>query len=131
MFKRKKTNCETLELRKSTPKSTTNENANNLRIKSINSIKIEVGKNGINDTAYIEFTGLQTSTEPTVSTKSSSMDICNLAGECFDIKSVSWRDAFVPEAKVYLTGIFEDWISGELIYGEYDVLNYAFARKEN
>ena len=113
------------------PVKSLKENANNLSIKTLESIKIEVGKNGVNDTASIEIAGLQTAIKPTVSTKSSSTDHCNLAGELFNIVSVSWRDAFVPEARMYLTGVFEDYISGELIYGEYDLLNYSFVRKEN
>lgn len=131
--KKKKTGVQTPEFRNKVPMppvKPAKENISNLRIKTVESIKIEVGKDGINDTAYIEIAGL-TTTRPQINTKSSSIDNCNLAGEKFDTISVSWRDAFIPGAKIYLTGIFEDWISGELIYGEYDILNFTFTRKEN
>jgi hypothetical protein len=136
MFKRKKkkTGCETPTYRYPTsppPIKPPKENINNLRIKTIESIKIEVGKNGVNGTAYIEITGLETATNPTISTQSSSTEFCSfIDGKMYDMQSVSFRDAFAPGATMYLVGIFEDWITGELIYGEYDALNYTFARKE-
>ena len=113
------------------PVKTEKENVNNLRIKTLESIRIEVGENGISDTACIEVSGLETAISPTMSIKSSSVKSCS----CIDdrilaTKSVSFRDAFVPGATMYLVGIFEDWITGELVYGEYDVLNYKFTKKE-
>jgi hypothetical protein len=139
MFKRKKkkTGVQTPEFRKPTPPpmppmKPAKENINNLRIKTIESIKIEAGKNGVDGTARIEITGLETATNPTISTQSSSTEFCSyIDGKMYDMQSVSFRDAFAPGATMYLVGIFEDWVTGELIYGEYDVLNYTFDRKEN
>lgn len=131
--KKKKTGVQTPEYRRPTPPPVkpTRKNAPNLRVKTLESIKIEVGKNGVNDTAYIEVAGLETATNPMISTKSSSMEFCSgIDGKSYGVRSVSFQDAFAPGATMYLVGTFEDWMTGELIYGEYDVLNYSFIRKE-
>ena len=113
------------------PVKTAKENVNNLRIKTLESIRIEIGKNGISDTACIEVAGLETATSPTMSIKSSSVECCSgIDGRILVTKSASFRDAFIPGTTMYLVGIFEDWMTGELIYGEYDVLNYKFTKKE-
>ena len=113
------------------PVKTAKENVNNLRIKTLESIRIEVGENGISDTACIEVAGLETATSPTMSIKSSSVEYCSgIDGRILYTKFVSFQDSFVPGATMYLVGIFEDWITGELVYGEYNLLNYKFTKKE-
>ena len=101
---------------------------NHLRIKTLEAVRIEVNKNHL--IASIEVAELQESTKVQVSTNSSSREDCNYKGDLFNFESLSWRDAFAPGATMYLVGIFEDWVSGELIYGEYDVLNRIFTRKD-
>lgn len=144
MFKRKKkTGCETPKFSKPTvppqpsvppmpPVKPAKENAidtSHLRIKTLEAIRIEVNKNHL--TAFVEVAELQDAAKVQVSTNSSIREDCNYKGDLFNLESLSWRDAFAPGATMYLVGIFEDWVTGELIYGEYDVLNYTFTRKEN
>ena len=134
MFKRKKkkTGCKTPEYRCPTmppvikPKEI---DINHLEIRTLEAIRIETHK--YDQIASIEFSALSSAINPIVSINSSSVEQCNFAGKIFDTKSLSFRDAFTPGSSVILTGIFMDWISGELIYGEYDLLNYKFTRKEN